>query len=526
MLNITNDEVLQEQLTHFVSALLPHEKYDPSMFSITLRAVFDYVHLDEMNMEYYVLFSIFNQLKEIQSVQPRFSPKLTATILEGMLNSQAFDLVKDPRVGMQKWSKDTGHKFSTENEGDLHAAGNRLYERVFDVYDKAFAMQVETESAMSAIPALTDAVLSNISDGAISKQAEIKTNGIWDGKDFYVGPMGWLEYTTKLVYKAKERISNAAIGVEKFESLDQANELKVSWKLMYSPLAYYNIKPLDASAPIYRHWLAIFCANEGVGKTAFSVLTAVSLLMANVKVLYMGGETTKDKVMARVVSHYIFVKYKIWITTEELSKLEELDDESRLIAEKALIEVVESGMFHFVPTLPYEGLYDKLKEYREKYEIQAVIIDHSAALAGGKNQIEDIGRLAIDCRRFKNEEPVYVAVCSHLSAMAKELLEKGKEVTTSPTKGNSTLSGEADEVMLFYKNSKLEKLGLVACQVTKTRGNSVKDIAFLRFFKEISTMVYQDEDQGLYSRDAVESEQMLEMLDQMNEEEESEYQLQ
>lgn len=531
MLAVMKDQDLRDSLEYLLSALLPHENYDPSIFSAITQSVFEHVSLDEMQMEYWVLFALMRDLRSLQISSNAFTPRLTRDRLENNLDNRAMELVFNPDVGVREWSSANGHSFNPSSEEDTTLASQRLFERTLDLYDRAFEMKVDSLSALTILPTLKEQIISNIAYSSLEAQPLIlqgaHTERVGKKRKTYTGGAGWREYIKDVEHVLQTRLEKASVGVRHLNSMEEANMLKQQWKLLYDPLAYYNIAPFDQGVPMVRNWFALFCANEGVGKTALSILMARSLVRAKRDVLLMAGETVSQMIAARFVSHDIKATHGKFVTTTHLTHLDECSPEIRRLVDEALLELVHSEHLHIIPTLPYYGLYDKLKALREEFNFDAVLMDHTGVFNGGTgNETKDIGNLAVEIRRFKNDFPVFMGVFSHLSSEAKKALAEGREVTTSPAKASSVISNEADEIKLMFTNDELKRHDLVAVKTTKIRGVATNDIIFLRLYKEVSTFEYNLEDQGLYSKEKADKEAMLSLIeDETSEEGADEYAL-
>ena len=57
-ININKDENLQDACNIFISALLPHDRYNATYYTEILQTLFRYVRLEEFSGPYYVLLKI------------------------------------------------------------------------------------------------------------------------------------------------------------------------------------------------------------------------------------------------------------------------------------------------------------------------------------------------------------------------------------------------------------------------------------------------------------------------------------
>lgn len=518
MIYLMQDEDLQGSLEYLISSLLPHENFDSSMFSANLQAIGEHIFVEELQMEYYLMYKFLSDLKSIQMASRNFKPMLTREVLDRTLETVLTDLILTPELGVAEWSDDNGHSFNIKSQEDVNAATTRLYRRTMDLYDRCFELKVDSLSALTILPILKEQILANVAVNSRRVQDQI-LEGIYSARvgrrwKNYTGAYGWFDYTIDMIASIRSRLEKATIGVRKINTIDQLVVIKEEWKLIYKPIAKYGIPPMDASAPILRHWMALFCGNEGTGKTAWAINIARSAIKEGARVLYMCGETTSSVMLSRYSSHEIYKSSGKFITRESLSNLDDEDEETKKEVDEALISLIESGSLQLIPKLPYKGIYDTLKAKMEEDPFDVLLIDHTGAMSGGTgNQTQDISDMSVELRDFKNDFPVYIGVMSHLSASAKKAIAEGKEIEGSPAKGSSNLSYEADEVKVMHVNKELKKLELVAMVTTKTRGNAMAGPVYLKFYGEISTFEYDLEDQGRYSAEKVRQEVMLDILD-------------
>lgn len=524
---IHNDESLMEVLDSMISAMLPHENYEPKLFGSVLQGILKYIKLEEFTMEYHVLLSILHDLRRRQSVASHFSPYLTEQNLEIILNQNLFNIVQKDKIGLKEWNNANNHSNDLNNELVLEQSVQRLYGRIKDLHERCMDLKVPSVQGLSYMPALEEALIGNIAQSSISAQAMIMDIGLRLGRKLYVGARAWKDYMYDTAAELRKRFDSENSEVFTLDSVDQVNEIKGELKQLFMPIAKYDIPPLDASAPILKHWLVAVCANEGVGKTAFIINTLVKIVLQNEPVVFMCGETQRAGIFARIISHYILLTRNKYVTTEDLANLDDLEPDLRKLVDLCMLELAEKrdgGLISFVPAFNYYTLYEELSNLYDQNPFSGLFIDHSLALSGGKDMIQDVAALAVDLRNFKNDYPVYIGVTSHLSSLAKDLIARGKTVDTSPTKGNSNLSSEADEVFILFQNDKMKKQDLVANMVSKTRGQTkVLDLVMLKFKSAVSTFEYDPADQVGYDTATVEAEQMLERLAEQNEDDEDEY---
>lgn len=106
-ININKDENLQDACNIFISALLPHDRYNAIYYTEILQTLFRYVRLEEFSGPYYILLKILTELKDLKSRFEDFSPVLTEESLSNTLEVSIADSITNPVVGMKEILVDT-----------------------------------------------------------------------------------------------------------------------------------------------------------------------------------------------------------------------------------------------------------------------------------------------------------------------------------------------------------------------------------------------------------------------------------
>ena len=107
-------------------------------------------------------------------------------------------------------------------------------------------------------------------------------------------------------------------------------------------------------------------------------------------------------------------------------------------------------------------------------------------------------------------------VLSHLSAGAKESIEKGKPIEGFPTKGSQNLSADADEVFVLRDDINLRKEGLLALENTKRRDASRLDnYVILKKMFEVSHFEYNERYQATDTSLSVDADMALMNLENL-----------
>lgn len=516
-LQILQDEELQNALKVFVSSLLPHSGYDPGFFSQNLNSVLRYIHIDEMQMEYNVVFSAFVNLNKIKMSLPDFEPSLTRESFDSLLQVSLPETILRQDVEIQEWLRFENLADDLKVQTTRELASQKLYYRCMELYDECYSMAVKSSEAINHEAELKAAFLGHVSVQSLDAQAKILQHELRVGRNTYRGSQAWLEYSQKVTSEINERlleVQNSSKVV--LDNIGVSSELLRSLSNLYEPIADWGIPELDDATPILQHRLVVVVGAENIGKTKFAVDKAVNVIRAGGKVAYMCGESIKAQVYADILINYIWKEYDVILQPKHLTDMDLCTTEVQKIIGMAIDRITSTGALTLRDAYNYHTVYQEMEEDYQISKFDMLVIDHSLALVGGGGDKirENIDTLAIACREFKKAHPVCVLVTSHPSVSGKDDIRRGKKVTTSSTKGSQTLSGEADEVFTLRDNETLQKQQLLLLDVSKRRGPAQIDPIVLKKKFEVSAVVYDAEYQAPEAAAELEQEEALRLLNQ------------
>jgi hypothetical protein len=513
-IDLINDENLTSVLDHFISGMLPHDKFDPTLFGGLLRKSLSYVHLEEMSMEYFAMFSLLAQFNKMQVSLEGFVPRVGKDEFEQVIKINIWDLCRTPEVGMKEFLDSEGIPSNLEVETNLNDAAQRLHSRCMELYDRCFELEIGSDEASSVMPAYEAAFLSNVAETAMNTQRDIILNKVRIGRKVYIGVHDWLEYVRHLAIEVDKRLNESDDNVLHVNSLEVSDKLFKDLAAQYEPLGFYEIPPLDDETPMLKHRFVVDVGMEGVGKTNTMIKRISNMLINKVPVVVMVGETTQNQMYAQIISSYIFKKYKLFVTRKHIAGVLDCPDNIKQIIALTKVELFESGLVTLVGSFGYTTIYQELKEIYDVRPFGAAFIDHSRALKGQGNETELIGIMSFWLREFKKHYPVFINVLSHPSAAALEFLKKSKKVTAaSPTAASSTLSREADEVFIWIKDENLEKQNLVGVQVFKRRGPVISSLIVLKVIPEVYQYEYDVKYQSVADSNTMSAEAQLKEIE-------------
>lgn len=468
-IDVQQDEMLQENLNKVISGVLPHEKYEPNLFMDLTESIFKLINLEEFSGEYYALMSTIKNIGDIKLTIRKYVPRLTREGLDGILQANIIDLVRSPYTRIYDMLTLEGLDTNLDLPETLNRASSLLYSRTMELYDNCMALAKDSNESLTFITALKNSFIYHTAEMSLRLQSQMLNGSIRLGRKTYSGPKDWMIFVNDLNLEINRRISDSGEDYMYLDSIEKSNKLMDESKSSSIPLGNYGLPPIDGGTPMLRHRLVVVSAKENMGKTKFMVNCGVNLFRNKHRVAIMCGETTFAKMHSQLISNYIYKEFGTRISNKEIDKVDDLPDDIRRQVNIARTRIVEEKNIILFESLKYQDLFAQLVNHYERKPFDALFIDHSYALKGSGQAYDNQGMLATALREFKNKYPVYIQILTHLSADAKEQILKGKQVESSPTKGNAALSTEADEIFVLYDNENLRKQGLLAIQNYKRR---------------------------------------------------------
>ena len=525
VIKILEDEELQDVVKKFISSLLPHQNYDATHFSPNLQGLFKYVHLDEFDMEYYVLLKVLRDLNSIKSSNLDYTPNLTEEILEGILVNSIADSILDPVLGVKEWLQYERLPDNLAIENVKQDACQKLYTRCIELYNECLALEIPSSNALDYLPALKAAFLAHTANQCLVTQAQVIQSSQRVGRKNLAGINDWLSFTTSMTAEIQARIQRADDDVTYcVDSLDKSLSLLKDLKKACIPIANYGIPELDGEpgsveTPMLRHRLAVVCANENIGKTMFAKDQAINILLAGGTVVYMCGENAKAKMYCELLINYIYKKYQCFVLPQHINNLDGCPENIKKIINMSVVELYESKRLILRGAYSYDNVYEEMKSDYERYHVDAFFIDHSFSLSGGftgDNGKTNVDKLSTAVKDFRREFPVYVMVLSHLSVDAKEAVERGRHIEKSPTRGSQNLSVDADEVFVLRDDETMRKEGLLALENTKRRDfDRVLSYVILKKMFNVSHFEYDPKYQATETSLSLDADMALANLESM-----------
>ena len=470
------DETMLENLNIFISGFLPHEKYDSAYFSSNLNALIKLIPLDEMEGAYYILISFIKKINQLATAYNNgkviYTPMVKWDVIDRQLQSQLPNLISIPQVQAVQCLIDEGLEASLSLESSRFSAQKILYKRVKELYDTCMSLQVDSSTCINYYPALKESFLNNAAVQSLYTQQAILKSEVQIGKFFYHGPNDWLRYCQEYTTELRNRLedsdqSNILIPT----SIADSEQLLQDARRAYEKIIDWGIPPVDDGTPVLAHRLTYLCANPNVGKTTIALALAGKALSEGKRVAIMCGENTKEKTYTQILSAYARYKHEKYLLPKEIAFSDALVIDKQRLLRLCEAEITENKLLVLLDSLHYHTVYDELKAIYDTLPFELLFIDHTYALIGDRsgNKYEALETMSTQLVKFRKHFPVSVVVLSHLSTLTADALIKHKKEYGNPTKGNGSLTSDADEIYILVSNDVLAKEHLLAMINTKRR---------------------------------------------------------
>lgn len=525
-IDIVADEELQKVVNVFISGMLPHANYNPDNFPSILSNTLSYVHLEEFSMEYYVLLKALDELNKIKVTSENFKPRLTKDRFLSILEVSADDLVSDKSVRLREYLDSVGLQSNLDIQANREAGMQKLYSRAEKLYDTCFSLAQPSESVENSMPEYRAAFIAHVGIQSIQTQNAIIMGSIRLGRRVYSGFDDWLEYSNYVNSEINTRLRDVSNNRSLFvvDSLTKVAEMSDDLSKTFIPICPWGIPELDgdgitAGTPILRHRLVTVVGSVNVGKTMFCIDSAVNVVLAGRKVLYMYGEGAREQVWGKLLINYIYKKFGKFVTLPMLAAESEQPELIRRIIAMAKTELYESGAIALREAYSYDTMYQDMCDDYKRYAFDLAVIDHSLALnTSGKTATENVHNLAVDARNFKRLYPVCILVASHPSSAAKECLAKDAPIPgeIAATRESSTLEAESDELFILRDNQTLFKQGLIKLENKKRRdAPRLQEQVILGKMFDVCHFEYDPKNQASDKIDNLNSEEALRNIDNL-----------
>lgn len=485
-----------------LSGLLPHENYSNS-FGQLVPQIETVIKFEDNKGVYYAFMSIVKRYSSLlNTVGTSYSVYLTRERFENSLYKIIPDLILDKKMDiihiMEQEGKSGDLSIATFQEEAMRVAAIR----VLDLYDEIFELASSIDEAYSSLVELKDVVMLNLIDSVQTNQRIITSTGMRIGREFYSGSNGWIKYTQEALRRLSELDFSQGSALV-LESLDDMHKFRKKERINKT-YAYYGVPQLDDMTPIKAHRLTVLVARENTGKTKISCHIAANAIRNGNKVYFACGESVPEEVTDNIIASYIFQEYGKYYDASQINPLTEayraLTLEQKQIVDTASALVATTGLI-VENKLKYGNVMAEfINHYNKGYKV--FIIDHSQSLRGKTGTIKEaVSDLAVTCRELKNDIPISIIINSHPSTNFKANAQKGNvsDNQESVTAQSSTLSQEADDILIIHEDEYCKSQGLLKVIVDKRRNAPKIPPFYITKRFEVSSYIYDENAQGDYN---------------------------
>ena len=482
-----DDEDFKNSFDDLISGLLPHENYDPKMFLDIYMGIQRFVKIDEMSLEYRILFNIFEDILKVYSSVTKQSLFITVTrdIVSDILQSSLMEFMVTDGSKFREWFEKRGINSNFSVPLNQENGASALYNEVMDVYDRCFEKQTPSGEVIGRFVTFKNLFVSAVSQATLNAQVEIISDKLYYKNRVYKGSEDWIRFMSETIKDLENRLNDDlnTTSVILDDSV-KVEEIFREARQTFKPLGNFGIPDVDG-VPMSTNMLCVITGNSNAGKTLYSCYLSSLLLCNGKRVLFMCGEAPKEKILSYITSNFIYRKYGKFVSNKQILDPRENSEEVQRLINLASIEIASNSndsRLILRDSYTYENLYSELVNDYEMFGMDAVFIDHSLSLKRTYNLSADkdcVDALAVQSREFKKAYPVFMCITSHLSVEAQnELSRKGIILNTaSVTRASSTLHAEADSILIIVSKPELDKQSLRGFIHYKSR-DSVKSYKY------------------------------------------------
>lgn len=482
-----DDEDFKNSFDDLISGLLPHENYDPKMFLDIYMGIQRFVKIDEMSLEYRILFNIFEDILKVYSSVTKQSLFITVTrdIVSDILQSSLMEFMVTDGSKFREWFEKRGINSNFSVPLNQENGASALYNEVMDVYDRCFEKQTPSGEVIGRFVTFKNLFVSAVSQATLNAQVEIISDKLYYKNRVYKGSEDWIRFMSETIKDLENRLNDDlnTTSVILDDSV-KVEEIFREARQTFKPLGNFGIPDVDG-VPMSTNMLCVITGNSNAGKTLYSCYLSSLLLCNGKRVLFMCGEAPKEKILSYITSNFIYRKYGKFVSNKQILDPRENSEEVQRLINLASIEIASNSndsKLILRDSYTYENLYSELVNDYEMFGMDAVFIDHSLSLKRTYSLSADkdcVDALAVQSREFKKAYPVFMCITSHLSVEAQnELSRKGIILNTaSVTRASSTLHAEADSILIIVSKPELDKQSLRGFIHYKSR-DSVKSYKY------------------------------------------------
>ena len=252
-------------------------------------------------------------------------------------------------------------------------------------------------------------------------------------------------------------------------------ELRVTGKVSANVTSGFKVLDVILNGGWHRGSFVVLAARTGIGKTTFSLSSAVETTLAGGRVLYATTEMSARDMVTKVLSNMARVRTSRYIRGD-------LDDDEMDRTMGQLTRVAEMPL---VIDDSWRGSFDRfaanVARVKRRNGLDAVFLDYIGLCkkAGRyKSRYEEIAEVSMACKRLAIEQDVCLIGLAQLNREAEKVEIPGSEHIAD----SDSLGRDADAVLLLYRQkvqpTKDEKptQGEMRAAIVKNRWGITRDI--------------------------------------------------
>lgn len=484
----------EEIIDKIISSMLPHSTFDIVAAKGVAEELNNTIAVDECYGVYYIFLRVLNRLNIAKLYLQNTATILRREVFDNALAGAISEIILSDSFDALQFFSSYNQTFNLEVPQQLNDAASFAYSVCMDKYDELFALAVPTAEGMSWVDLLKQRMEYSITAKMLSQAAQILTEGITYDRKLRRGPREARKFMADALADVNQRVqsiysdSNSRTVGATICNYSVSKQFDANNNLSVRNLYYMGITPIDDIIPVRTQDIITVIADEGIGKTRWAIDQAYRAVMAGKNVLYICGETPELKIKKNLESLHCFEMYGLQLQWSEVNDpttipnktFEEIEDISIKVnaAVADFCENPEHGTVTYLQSAFYENFEDTIRYYKDKDNIDIVIVDHILALRSN-SEYTALGRLTTRQLRVSylyECEDVLVKECdiafintSHPSVQTSADLRADKAPGARAGAESSDSTKYSSMVFVLNNNAELRKQDLVKLYVTKLR---------------------------------------------------------
>lgn len=528
----------EEPIDNIISSLLPHKNFNLDEAKGVIEEFSRTLPVVETSGVYFIFLTVIDRLSVSRLYLRNHSTVLSREVFEHAVLGGLRDIILLEDFDAVSFFGEYSKNFDLSIPAQFEEATAFAYSVLMEKYDELFEKATPTQEGMSWLTILKQNLNYALTAKMLSVAAAILTEGRQQERSVTRGPDASRKFLAEALADVNSRVQDifsdkgsrfTETAITSFNTSKLFDERN---RIMSRSLYYMGIDPIDDVMPVRTQDIVTVVADEGIGKTRFAIDQAYRAIMSGVNVLYICGETAQIKIKKSIESAHCYSLYKLqlrWSEVDDPSSIEGITDEGlndlqiKINAAQAdLYENKEYGQIIFVQSATYENFMETIKSYKDKHNIDLVIVDHVLALTSN-GTMTTLGRLNTKSMRVSylyECEDILVKECnlaflntSHPSSVTSKDLKDGKSPGARSGAESSDSTKYSSIVCVLNNTPELRKQDIVLMYITKLRDEpNTADACVLKRTGFANIHVFDPKLQYLGSKDKGNTTEVLEAL--------------